>query len=58
MTYISDDLTEGDMEVKDNAGTLIRLILLAEREARFLGVYIENEVQTIIEKLRAVHDKK
>lgn len=46
------------MEANDNAGTLIRLILLAEREARFLGVSLEKEVQAIIEKLREAHGKK
>jgi hypothetical protein len=43
------------MEKKPN-GTLIRLALLLEREARFAGVDIEPETTKIIEKLGRNHE--
>ena len=43
------------MEKKPN-GTLIRLALLLEREARFAGVDVEPETTKMIEKLRRKHE--
>lgn len=37
-------------------GTLVRVALLLEREARLLGVDVEQETQKIIEKLRRKHE--
>jgi hypothetical protein len=39
------------MERTNNAGTLIRLMRLIERECRFQGADIEQETQKIIEKV-------
>ena len=36
-------------------GTVVRLALLLEREARLLGVDVEQETQKIVEKLRRNH---
>ncbi len=52
-------LTRGGttMDRISNAGTLVRLARMLEREARLLGADVEPETQKLIEKVMVAHEK-